>query len=111
MTIEELQDHIWQDIGVRKHVAGRRIVDRIVRDAVVDFPGYAMARCDRGETEVLGRLWSKSFARRHQQEYGMGIILTIVLSAIISEVVKALIRWWLESRENRLSMHAMLEHL
>jgi len=32
-----------------------------------------------------------------------------VLSALVSEVVKALIRWWLESRENRLAMAAMRE--
>jgi hypothetical protein len=39
----------------------------------------------------------------------MGIILTLVLSALISEIVKILIRWWLESRENRAAMQAMQE--
>jgi hypothetical protein len=39
----------------------------------------------------------------------MGIILTLVLSALISEIVKILIRWWLDSRENRAAMQAMQE--
>jgi hypothetical protein len=39
----------------------------------------------------------------------MGIILTLVLSALISEVVKILIRWWLEGRDNRAAMQAMRE--
>jgi hypothetical protein len=39
----------------------------------------------------------------------MGIILTLVLSALISEIVKILIRWWLESRDNRAAMQAMRE--
>jgi hypothetical protein len=31
----------------------------------------------------------------------MGIILTLVLGAIIQEIVKAVLRWWLQSASNR----------
>ena len=37
----------------------------------------------------------------------MGIILTLILSALISEAVKILLRWWLERRENREAMQEM----
>jgi hypothetical protein len=110
MTLEQLQEHIWNDIGVRKHLAGRRVVDRIVADAVRDFPVAAMTRADHGEAQAFGTIYARSMARR-QQQYGISIILTLVLSAIISEVVKALIRWWLASRENRAAMSTMLEQL
>jgi hypothetical protein len=92
---------------VRKHAAGRRVVSRIVADAVRDWPSAAMARSDHGEVQAFGSIYAKSLARRGN--YGMGIILTLVLSALISEVVKTLIRWWLESRENRAAMQAMRE--
>jgi len=107
MTRDELDDYVWSQLSVRKHLAGRRVVSRIVADAIRDWPAWPLTRCDRGEADTLGTLYARSLARRGN--YGMGIILTLVLSALVSEVVKALIRWWLESRENRLAMAAMRE--
>jgi hypothetical protein len=107
MTRAELDAYVWSQLSVRKHAAGRRVVSRIVADAVRDWPSAAMARSDHGEVQAFGSIYAKSLARRGN--YGMGIILTLVLSALISEVVKTLIRWWLESRENRAAMQAMRE--
>jgi hypothetical protein len=98
---------VWSQLSVRKHAAGRRVVSRIVADAVRDWPSAAMARSDHGEVQAFGSIYAKSLARRGN--YGMGIILTLVLSALISEVVKILIRWWLEGRDNRAAMQAMRE--
>lgn len=108
MTRDELDDYVWSRLSVRKHAAGRRVVSRIVADAVRDWPAAALARSDYGEVHAFGGIYAKGLARR-QQQYGMGIILTLVLSAVISEVVKVLIRWWMESRENRQAMQAMRE--
>jgi hypothetical protein len=38
----------------------------------------------------------------------MGIILTLVLGALVQEVVKILIRWWLERQENQSSMRLLV---
>jgi hypothetical protein len=107
MTRDELDAYVWSQLSVRKHAAGRRVVSRIVADAVRDWPSAAMARSDHGEVQAFGSIYAKSLARRGN--YGMGIILTLVLSALISEVVKILIRWWLEGRDNRAAMQAMRE--
>lgn len=107
MTRDELDAYVWSQLSVRKHAAGRRVVSRIVADAVRDWPSAAMARSDHGEVQAFGSIYAKSLARRGN--YGMGIILTLVLSALVSEVVKTLIRWWLESRDNRAAMQAMRE--
>jgi hypothetical protein len=107
VTRDELDAYVWSQLSVRKHAAGRRVVSRIVADAVRDWPSAAMARSDHGEVQAFGSIYAKSLARRGN--YGMGIILTLVLSALISEVVKTLIRWWLESRDNRAAMQAMRE--
>jgi hypothetical protein len=107
VTRDELDAYVWSQLSVRKHAAGRRVVSRIVADAVRDWPSAAMARSDHGEVQAFGSIYAKSLARRGN--YGMGIILTLVLSALISEVVKILIRWWLEGRDNRAAMQAMRE--
>jgi hypothetical protein len=107
VTRDDLNAYVWSQLSVRKHAAGRRVVSRIVADAVRDWPSAAMARSDHGEVQAFGSIYAKSLARRGN--YGMGIILTLVLSALISEVVKILIRWWLEGRDNRAAMQAMRE--
>jgi hypothetical protein len=43
-----------------------------------------------------------------RHEVGMGIILTLVLSALISEVVKILLRWWMERQENQADMRILV---
>ncbi len=78
MTRDELDAYVWSQLSVRKHAAGRRVVSRIVADAVRDWPSAAMARSDHGEVQAFGSIYAKSLARR-QQQYGMGIILTLVL--------------------------------
>lgn len=102
MTRDELDAYVWSQLSVRKHAAGRRVVSRIVADAVRDWPSAAMARSDHGEVQAFGSIYAKSLARRGN--YGMGIILTLVLGALVQEVVKILIRWWLERSEHQEAM-------
>ena len=37
----------------------------------------------------------------------MGIILTLVLGALVQEVVKLLVQWWLARQENRTQMRLL----
>jgi hypothetical protein len=62
-----------------------------------EWPIPVLYQCDAKQTEVV----AKHFARRlerQEREYGMGFIASIILAAIISEIVKILIRRWLENR-------------
>jgi hypothetical protein len=47
---------------------------------------------------VVGQHLAKSIERQERAEYGMGFIASIILAAIISEIVKILLRRWLENR-------------
>lgn len=106
MTRNELADYVYSELPWRLRIAGRDVVGRVVDDAVRLWPVPVLRQCDAGEAQVVGSFLAKSLKRR-QQQYGMGIILTLVLSALISEAVKILLRWWLERRENREAMQEM----
>lgn len=106
MTRNELADYVYSELPWRLRIAGRDVVGRVVDDAVRLWPVPVLRQCDAGEAQVVGSFLAKSLKRR-QQQYGMGIILTLILSALISEAVKILLRWWLERRENREAMMEM----
>ena len=109
MTLDDLQAHVWDRLPtLQRTVAGRRIVSRIVKSAVRGWPVPVLEQCDAGQTEIVAKHYTKTIERQARREYGMGIILTLVLGALVQEVVKIIVRWWLERNENRSEMRAMI---
>ena len=102
MTLTQLEQYVWDRLpAVRRTLAGRKLVSRIVRRAVGSWPGMVLRQCDDGQAAVVGTHMAKSLERRIRGEVGMGIVLMFVLSALIQEAVKILIRWWLENHANQ----------
>ncbi len=102
MTLSQLEYYVWDRLpAVRRTLAGKKLVSRIVRRAVGSWPGMVLRQCDDKQAEVVGHHMAKSLERRIRGEVGMGIVLMFVLSALIQEAVKILIRWWLESHANQ----------
>ena len=109
MTLTDLQSHVWDRLPtVPRTLGGRRIVNRIVARAVMGWPIPVLEQCDAGETQIVATHYTKSVERAVKAEYGMGILLTLVLGALVQEVVKLLVRWWLERDENRNAMRLMV---
>jgi hypothetical protein len=109
MTIHDLESYVWDRLpSMRRTMAGRRAVGRVVRRAVKTWPVPVLEQCNAGEAEVVGVHLARSLERQARQEFGMGIILTLVLSALVSEVVKILVRWWLERQENQADMRTLV---
>jgi len=104
VTEDQLVEHVWAQLPSRKYVLGRRKVQWLVHRAVKQWPTYVLQHCDAGESQVVGKYLARSLKRQAHEQYGMGVILTIVLGAMISELVKILLRWWLESDRNRGAM-------
>ena len=102
MNLEQLQDDVWSRMSVQKHVAGRRIVNRITKRAVRQFPAPVLQHCTAAEAQAVGVQYTRTIARQARQEYGMGIVLMLVLGAIVQEVVKILIQWWMDNRSEML---------
>lgn len=109
MTIHDLDSYVWERLPkLQRTLAGRYIVGRVVRRAVRTWPVPVLEQCDAGEAEVVGVHLARSLERQARQEFGVGILLTLVLSAVISEVVKILVRWWLERQENQADMRVLV---
>ena len=99
--MNELENYIWHGLPATKYIAGRRVVRRIVKRAAERFPSEIMASISmQGRARLLEQM-ADNVEREERQQYGMGIILTLVLSALISEIVKALWAWWTASKSNR----------
>lgn len=112
MTLDELQERVWQQLpSITRTLAGRAIAGRIVRRAVRGWPVPVLEQCDEGETQVVGTHYARSLERSVRGEMQMGIILTLVLSALVSEIVKALVRWWLENHANRNAMRLLIREI
>lgn len=104
MTIDDLVAECWFDLPpVRKRIAGRDAVRRIVVDAIQEWSGEYLAACsDNGEPNVYAADLSKRLERRYSQqdEYGF-VLMSIILVAVISAVVQWLVKWWLDNHFNR----------
>lgn len=108
MTEQDLTGIIWGQLGVRKHLVGRRAVGRIVSRAVQEFPlpTAANAQDFPGPEHVAAEATVSLAARLNDGErYGVvGFLAILVLSAIIGEVIRRLVDWWLASSSNRVAM-------
>jgi UbiD family decarboxylase len=101
MTRDELTADVWDSLPMRKHLLGRERVGRIVERALKEWPIPVLYQCDAGQTQIV----AKHFARRlerQEREYGMGFLASIILAAIISEIVKKIVQRWLDNRSEML---------
>lgn len=108
--LKQIQNYVWRRIGVRRLVAGRKRIDELVEAAVANWDSQAVANAkDHTQLAVVAESMIVGVKRTHQmlgdhqiEEYGF--IWAILLQALASAVIQILIKWWLESRENRLLM-------
>ena len=111
MTLSELQADTYAALPVvPRTLAGRFVVNRIVRRAVAGWPVPVLEQCDAAQTAVVGKYEARRVERQIKEEFGMGIILTLVLSALVSEVIKYLVKRWLENREEMRALVGQVRH-
>lgn len=104
MTLDDLVAECWFDLPpIRKRLAGRDAVRRIISDAVREWsPDYLVSCTHSGQQDVYAADLTKRLERRYaqQQEYGF-VLMSIILVALISAVVQWLVKWWLDNHFNR----------
>jgi len=103
-TLEQLQAHVWNRLGIQKHAAGRRIVERITRRAVRQWPVPVLLQCDPAQANVVGTYYTRTITRQSRQEFGMGIILSLILGALVQEIIKLLVAWWIDHRSEMIAI-------
>jgi len=103
MSYSELQEHVWSKLSLRKRLAGRAACDRILRRAVRVLPIGMMSRSNNPEQDHLMQHVAADIVRHEEHNrVTMGIFLTIILSALVSEIVKLLLAWWRARSDNQL---------
>lgn len=108
--IDDIQDMVWERMGLRKFAAGREGVNDLVAVAVQEWPAERLVGAKSGSTaELLAIDQLKDAMKRHIQlthghEPRFGFIWTLLLGVLISEIVKILLAWWLNSDSNRQSI-------
>jgi hypothetical protein len=101
MSVTDLEDYVWSNLPAMRLLAGRRLVARLTRRCAKRFPcGVLSEASPEGQATVLEEI-HRAVERTERANYQMGVILTLILSALLTEIVKALFQWWRQSASNR----------
>ena len=102
--MDDLQAHVWSRLSLRKHLAGRATCDRLVRRVVRRWPTVLMHDSSTGNQAIVMEGMTLSVTRGERATVQCGVILTLILSALITELVKAIWAWWRSSASNQAQM-------
>jgi hypothetical protein len=95
MNLDDLEDHVWREMAdVKKHAVGRWRINRLTRRCVKRWP--------EGDEPTMPTV--ELIEADEHKEVQMGIILTLILGAIIQEIVRILAAWYRENHKNKVLM-------
>jgi hypothetical protein len=95
------EESIWSGLSARKHLAGRKRVAWMVAQAVEIWPADEFRESEIPSVEEYLR---ETILYRMKSEPRYGFIWTILLSALLSQVIRLIIEWWLNKAENRVAI-------
>jgi hypothetical protein len=107
MTLDGLGQQVWDELPALYRVGGRRLCSRIVRRAVATWPSPVLEQCDAEQSAVVGKYHARSVERSVRANYQMGFLAMLIFSAMVQEIVRILVRWWLERGEHRDAMRQL----
>lgn len=110
MTVADLKLWVWRNVGIRRHLVGRQVIDDFTELAVQHWESEAYTHAvDPKQREIVTQEVLKSVKRGYQivsgkdvEEYGF--FWALVLQAIASIVVQLILEWWLDARMNRVRL-------
>ena len=110
MILDELQEHVWQRLPMRKYMVGRKLVNELTLLAIENWESEYLGHAASEEgRDIVAMSIAGRVKRAHQwqsgkepQEYGM--LWMLVLGAVVSAVVQILVRWWMERQVHRVLM-------
>lgn len=117
MTFRRLSDDCWRELpAIRKRLAGRAAVNRILADAVLEFDpgvaagsGYADALL-----EAVRRRNTVGGCRRCSGKCGDRegfVVLTFILATVAAAVISWLITRWLNNRFPQSDLQSLKQEL
>lgn len=102
MTHDELIAAVWDELPKTRYLLGRRRIDRLTSRCLKKWPVPVLYQCDEQQTAVVGEHLARTVERHERAEYGMGFFASMILAALVSEIVKILVRRWQENRTEML---------
>jgi len=109
----QFQHAIWEKLPKRKLLAGRGRVLDCISIIVQEWPDEQLALAESSNSAnkrvVIMRDLLRDAKRHLHLIYGdkeFGFVWTILLQAILFQVVQLIFEWWKERRENRMSLLA-----
>jgi len=94
MSLDQLEDHVWRQMGSKKHAVGRWRINRLTRRCVKRWP--------EGDEVTIPVV--ELIEADERREVQMGIILTLILGSIIQEIVRILAEWYRQNHKNKMLM-------
>jgi hypothetical protein len=117
MNFDGLQEYVWDRLGPRKWVAGRRHVRDLVQLTVENWEPDKLLHCtSEREQAVYAVAVGNNVKRMYHACSGysdaeFGFLWAIVLSAIVSAIVQILIKWWFSEASHRVLMEGWRKEL
>jgi len=118
VRLTELKEYVWRRLGVRKFLVGRERVSELVEIAVANWDHDAMKNAKgKKELEVVAQGMALGIKRTdemlggHGYEKEYGVLWAILLQALVGAIVQILIKWWLESAKNKVTLWALKKDL
>jgi hypothetical protein len=101
-----LEEDLWRQLGPQKYMVGRRVVRRATAELVRNWP-LRQYLADHVQDEAVSRLKRSAIASAAAEDKRYGFFWTLILSAVIGQLVRLLLEWWLEKDENKTSLEMM----
>lgn len=117
MTLHELQSQIWQDLPIRKRIAGRDTINDLVQLAVESWPVEYMTHATSDtERQIVAKEVERSVKRLHHactnvDGVSYGVVWNLLLQALVTGIVQWMLKWWLDRRANRAILIALQHEL
>jgi hypothetical protein len=101
MSLDQLEDHVWGQMGSKKHAVGRWRINRLTRRCVKRWP----------EGEAVTMPTVELIEADEHRDVQMGIILTLILGSIIQEIIHILAEWYRQNHKNKVLMQGFKRSL
>lgn len=106
-----LQSKIWDILPDKKHAAGKEKVFDIIAVVVQEWPEQEFGKIKESPEDAsvatipsyrkLVRAVKRHMDLLYGQEEEFGTLWIIALEILVSQIIRLILRWWLENRRNQ----------
>lgn len=112
---EQFRQTVWAKMPMRKWLVGREKVLDCVAVVVQEWPddGFALADSGHAQEAAVVKSLMADVKRHLHLAYGekeFGFIWTIILQAVLYEIIVMILDWWRQKKANRMALLSWQKH-